>query len=234
VMFDPTTANVSYDRQRGEPRNVKRQAGNTGDCIDCGICVQVCPTGIDIRDGLQYQCINCGLCIDACDQVMDKIGAPSGLIRFASERELAGQPKPKGLRSRPRVAAYAGMLLIFAGLGAWTVSQRSLLLVDVLRDRGALLRETPDGRIENAYTLKLMNLDDAPRQYTVAVNGLPGLEIVGVKEFLAEPGSIRPVSITVSAPGDGMHSGIQPIHFDIVGKHDAATRVQEKSSFVLP
>ena len=234
VMFDPTTANVSYDRQRGEPRNVKRQAGNTGDCIDCGICVQVCPTGIDIRDGLQYQCINCGLCIDACDQVMEKIGAPSGLIRFASERELAGQPKPKGLRSRPRVAVYAGMLLIFAGLGAWTVSQRSLLLVDVLRDRGALLRETPDGRIENAYTLKLMNLDDAPRQYTVAVNGLPGLKIVGAKEFSAEPGSIHPVSITVSAPGDGDLSGIQPIHFDIVGKHDPATRVQEKSSFVLP
>ena len=234
VMFDPTTANVSYDRQRGEPRNVKHQAGATGDCIDCGICVQVCPTGIDIRDGLQYQCINCGLCIDACDQVMDKIGAPVGLIRFASERELAGQPKPKGLRSRPRVALYASLLLIVSGLGVWTVSQRSPLLVDVLRDRGALLRETSEGRIENAYTLKLMNLDDVSRQFKVAVNGLPGLEIVGVDEFSAEPGSIHPVSITVSAPGDSEQSGIQPIHFEIVAKHDPAIRVQEKSSFVLP
>ena len=234
VMFDPTTANVSYDRQRGEPRNVKHQAGNTGDCIDCGICVQVCPTGIDIRDGLQYQCINCGLCIDACDQVMDKIGAPVGLIRFASERELAGEPKPKGLRSRPRVALYASLLLIVSGLGVWTVSQRSPLLVDVLRDRGALLRETSEGRIENAYTLKLMNLDDVSRQFKVAVNGLPGLEIVGVDEFLAEPGSIRPVSITVSAPGDSEQSGIQPIHFEIVAKHDPAISVREKSSFALP
>ena len=234
VMFDPTTANVSYDRQRGEPRNVKHQAGATGDCIDCGICVQVCPTGIDIRDGLQYQCINCGLCIDACDQVMDKIGAPVGLIRFASERELAGQPKPKGLRSRPRVALYASLLLMVSGLGVWTVSQRSPLLVDVLRDRGALLRETSEGRIENAYTLKLMNLDDVSRQFKVAVNGLPGLEIVGVDEFSAEPGSIHPVSITVSAPGDSEQSGIQPIHFEIVAKHDPAIRVQEKSSFVLP
>ena len=234
VMFDPTTANVSYDRQRGEPRNVKHQAGATGDCIDCGICVQVCPTGIDIRDGLQYQCINCGLCIDACDQVMDKIGAPVGLIRFASERELAGQPRPKGLRSRPRVALYASLLLTVSGLGVWTVSQRSPLLVDVLRDRGALLRETSEGRIENAYTLKLMNLDDVSRQFKVAVNGLPGLEIVGVDEFSAEPGSIHPVSITVSAPGDSEQSGIQPIHFEIVAKHDPAIRVQEKSSFVLP
>lgn len=234
VMFDPTTANVSYDRQRGEPRNVKHQAGATGDCIDCGICVQVCPTGIDIRDGLQYQCINCGLCIDACDQVMDKIGAPVGLIRFASERELAGQPRPKGLRSRPRVALYASLLLTVSGLGVWTVSQRSPLLVDVLRDRGALLRETSEGRIENAYTLKLMNLDDVSRKFKVAVNGLPGLEIVGVDEFSAEPGSIHPVSITVSAPGDSEQSGIQPIHFEIVAKHDPAIRVQEKSSFVLP
>ncbi len=234
VMFDPTTANVSYDRQRGEPRNVKHQAGATGDCIDCGICVQVCPTGIDIRDGLQYQCINCGLCIDACDQVMDKIGAPVGLIRFASERELAGEPKPKGLRSRPRVALYASLLLTVSGLGVWTVSQRSPLLVDVLRDRGALLRETSEGRIENAYTLKLMNLDDVSRKFKVAVNGLPGLEIVGVDEFSAEPGSIHPVSITVSAPGDSEQSGIQPIHFEIVAKHDPAIRVQEKSSFVLP
>ena len=234
VMFDPTTANVSYDRQRGEPRNVRRQTGNTGDCIDCGICVQVCPTGIDIRDGLQLACINCGLCIDACDQVMLKIGAPTGLIRFASEQELLGQPKPQGLLGRPRVLVYAAILVIFACFTVLTVEQRSLLLVDVLRDRGALLRETSEGRIENAYTLKLMNLDDTPRQYTVSVSGLPGLEIVGEREFSAEPGSIQPLMITVSAPGEGMPSGIQPIHFEIAAKHDAATRVQEKSSFVLP
>ncbi|MBP6189275.1 MAG: cytochrome c oxidase accessory protein CcoG [Azonexus sp.] len=234
VMFDPTTANVSYDRQRGEPRNVSRQPGNTGDCIDCGICVQVCPTGIDIRDGLQLPCINCGLCIDACDQVMIKVGAPTGLIRFASENELAGQPKPSGLKSRPRVAVYAALLLIFAGFFGLTVGQRSLLLVDVLRDRGALLRETSDGRIENAYTLKLMNLDDVRHDYRISVSGLPGLEIVGPREFSVEPGSIRPLAITVSAPGENMPSGILPIQFEISAEHDTTTRVEEKSSFALP
>ncbi|MFZ2267309.1 MAG: cytochrome c oxidase accessory protein CcoG [Azonexus sp.] len=234
VMFDPQTANVAYDRQRGEPRNIRQPATNSGACIDCGICVQVCPTGIDIRDGLQYQCINCGLCIDACDQVMDKLGAPRGLIRFASENALAGRPKAPGWRARPRLAAYAGMLLLISGLGAWMVSQRSLLLVDVLRDRGALLRESAEGRIENAYTLKLMNLDDAPRRYRIAVSGLTDLEIVGEREFPVEAGTIRPVALTVSSPADGPASGIQPIHFEIVASHDAATRITEKSSFVLP
>jgi len=234
VMFDPATANVAYDHQRGEPRNVRHQSANSGACIDCGICVQVCPTGIDIRDGLQYQCINCGLCIDACDQVMDKLDAPRGLIRFASENELAGRAKAPGWRARSRLTAYAGIVLLVTGLGAWTLSQRSLLLVDVLRDRGALLRETAEGRIENAYTLKLMNLDDAPHRYRVAVSGLSNLEIVGEREFPVEPGNIRPVALTVSAPANGMPSGIQPIHFEIVSSHDPDTRIAEKSSFVLP
>ncbi len=231
VMFDPATANVSYDARRGEPR---RPAGGGGDCIDCGICVQVCPTGIDIRDGLQYQCINCGLCIDACDQVMDKINAPRGLIRFAAENALAGRAKMPQLRGRPRVWAYFALLLVFACLTVSTVNSRSLLLVDVLRDRGALWRESAEGRIENAYTLKLMNLDDTPRHYRISVHGLPGLLIVGDSEFAAEPGTIRPVSLTLSAPGNNAASGIQPIEFDIVALDEAATGVRERSSFALP
>lgn len=234
VMFDHTTQTVSYDALRGEPRNVGRQAENKGDCIDCGICVQVCPTGIDIRDGLQYQCINCGLCIDACDEVMVKTGAPTGLIRFASEQELAGQPKARGLSVRPRIVIYAALLLAFSFMGAWRLSQRSLLLVDVLRDRGALLRETSEGRIENAYTLKLMNLAEVQRDFTVEVSGLPGLAIVGQHEFSADSGSIRPVSLTVSSPGNGTYSGIQPINFRITSRQDPTTSVIEKSSFVLP
>ncbi len=234
VMFDPTTKNVTYDTHRGEPRNVRRQMGNTGDCIDCGICVQVCPTGIDIRDGLQYQCINCGLCIDACDQVMTKIGAPTGLIRFMSEKEVAGDTQPKGLIGRPRVAIYASLLLVFSLLAAWTLADRSLLLVDVLRDRGALLRETAEGTIENAYTLKLMNLDETARSFSIEVTGLPSIEIVGEHEFSVDAGSIRALSLTVAMPSDTAASGIQPIHFRISAKHDPATSVMEKSSFVLP
>jgi cytochrome c oxidase accessory protein FixG len=234
VMFDPATSNVSYDRQRGEPREGGRQSAKAGDCIDCGICVQVCPTGIDIRDGLQYPCINCGLCIDACDEVMVRIGAPTGLIRFASEEEMAGTMTPKGKLGRPRVAIYAAMLLSFSLLGAWTLSQRTLLLVDVLRDRGAMLRETAEGQIENAYTLKLMNLADGERDFTVEVSGLPGIAIVGQREFSAEAGSIRPVSLTVSVPAESAHSGIQPIRFRVFANQDTTTQVVEKSSFALP
>ncbi len=232
VMFDPATRNVAYDRQRGEPRG-SRGAGH-GDCIDCGICVEVCPTGIDIRDGLQYQCINCGLCIDACDRVMDRIGAPRGLIRFASENELNGRSTASGWRQRPRLAVYAGVLVAVAGLAAWTLAERSLLRVDVLRDRGALARETADGRIENAYTLKLVNIADRPRRFTVAVAGPLPLEIVGASEFAVGAGSLVPVAVTVAAPAGEQRAGIVPIRFAVSAVDDPALRVDEASSFALP
>lgn len=236
VMIDPETANVSYDAKRGEPRGALRQAGavNKGDCIDCGICVQVCPTGIDIRDGLQYQCINCGLCIDGCDEVMDKIGAPRGLIRFASERELAGQPKAAAVWSRPRTLVYVGLLLVFTALGAWTLNERVLLRVEVHRDRGALVRETTEGRIENSYTLKLINMEEAARQFRIGVSGLPGLRIEGATEFAVEPGRVHTVTLTLSSPLEGMPSGVQPIAFETVALHDPSLAVREKSTFILP
>jgi len=229
VMFDPTTRSVAYDTTRGEPRRAKGGAG-AGDCVDCGICVQVCPTGIDIRDGLQYQCINCGLCADACDTVMGRIGKPAGLIRFASELELAGKPSS----ARPRLAVYGGLLAVFIGLGAWTLADRSLLLVDVLRDRGSLAREAADGRIENAYTLKIMNLAEAPRDFRVAVRGIAGAEIVGPARFAGVPGGIRTVQLTVAVPAGEGGATVRPIAFEIAAEQDAATRVVEKSTFVLP
>ncbi|MBS0349245.1 MAG: cytochrome c oxidase accessory protein CcoG [Proteobacteria bacterium] len=243
VMFDSTTRTVSYDVARGEPRKgaaALKAAGQgaaqgasqgKGDCIDCGICVQVCPTGIDIRDGLQYQCINCGLCVDACDDVMTKVAKPVGLIRFASEQELAGQPTRSG---RPRLAVYGGLIGVFVALGAWTLSERSLLLVDVLRDRGSLSRETADGLIENAYTLKLMNLAEEDRDFDVAVSGLPGIQLVGTSHFSGEAGGIREVHVTVAAPPDAAKSGASPIAFLIKARQDPDTQVSEKSTFVLP
>ena len=227
VMFDSTTRTVSYDVARGEPR--KGQGG--GDCIDCGICVQVCPVGIDIRDGLQYPCINCGLCVDACDEVMTRIAKPVGLIRFASEQELAGAPRPS---ARPRLAVYAGLIAVFVALGAWTMTQRSLLRVDVLRDRGSLSRETADGRIENAYTLKLINMAEDARDFEVAVSGLPGIELLGAQRFAGDAGSIREVRVTVVAPPDAAKSGASPIAFSVQAAGDPASRVTEKSTFVLP
>ena len=243
VMFDSTTRSVSYDVARGEPRKgaaVAKAAGQgagqgaiqgKGDCIDCGLCVQVCPTGIDIRDGLQYQCINCGLCVDACDEVMAKVAKPIGLIRFASEQELAGQPTRSG---RPRLAVYAGLIGVFVALGAWTLSERSLLLVDVLRDRGSLSRETADGLIENAYTLKLMNLAEEARDFDVTVSGLPGIQLVGATHFTGEAGGIREVHVTVAAPPDAAKPGASPIAFLIKARQDPDTQVSEKSTFVLP
>jgi cytochrome c oxidase accessory protein FixG len=239
VMIDGTTASVSYDHRRGEPRGALKRGGGAGDCIDCGICVQVCPTGIDIRDGLQYQCINCGLCIDGCNQVMDKIGAPRGLIRFASEDELAGIPQAHrgGKRSwvpTPRVLTYASLLLLFSGLSVWTLSERSTLRVDVLRDRGALSRETAEGRIENDYTLKLINMEEARRQFRVAVSGLPDLRIEGDREFFVEPGSMLTASVVVSSPAPDGRGGSRPIEFHAEAVNDADTAVREKSSFILP
>jgi cytochrome c oxidase accessory protein FixG len=230
VMFDRNTRTVSYDVARGEPRGKGGQGRGAGDCIDCGLCVQVCPTGIDIRDGLQYQCINCGLCADACDEVMAKVAKPAGLIRFASELDLAGAARANG---RPRLAVYGGLMAAFVALGGWTLSQRSLLLVDVLRDRGSLARETAEGHIENAYTLKLMNLAEVPRDFEVAVRGLPGIGIVGARQFASEAGSVRAVQVTVSAPADGT-PGIRPIAFQIKAKQDPATHVVEQSTFILP
>lgn len=229
VMYDPATRSVSYDAARGEPRGRHAPGQKGGDCVDCGICVEVCPTGIDIRQGLQYQCINCGLCIDACDGVMARIGKPAGLIRIASPLELAGRSAPG---HRPRLAVYGGLILLFLGLGTWTALERPDLRVDVLRDRGALSRETPEGRIENAYTLRLANLAERPRQLEVSVEGLPGLSLVGEKRFATAPGSVRTVQITVSAPAEAAPNGSRPIVFQIRPQDGGQAPVREKSTFV--
>lgn len=225
VMFDPATRSVSYDLPRGEPR---RATGNTlaGDCIDCGICVQVCPTGIDIRHGQQYECINCGLCIDACDQVMTRIGSPTGLIRFAPE-----QTAPAPWHRRPRVLTYALLLLAFAALGVWTLSQRSLLRVDILRDRNVLVRETADGRIENAYQLQVMNLSEAAQHYQVSLDGDSPLEIVGERSITVDAGSILPLQLTLSAGAEALPPGSHPVVFHVVS---GTMQARESSTFRMP
>jgi polyferredoxin len=174
------------------------------------------------------------LCIDACDQVMNKLGVPGGLVRFMTEKELAGEVQPKAVVGRPRIVVYASLLLLFSFMGAWALAERSLLLVDVLRDRGALYRETGEGNIENAYTLKLMNLDDTPRRFSIGVDGLSGIAIVGNREFTVDAGTIRPLPITVTMPGNSSARGIQPIQFRIAADDDPSIAIEEKSSFVLP
>lgn len=224
VMFDPATRSVSYDRERGEPR--RAGSDKSGDCIDCGICVQVCPTGIDIRDGLQYECINCGLCIDACDQVMTRTGRPIGLIRFATEAKTA----VSWLR-RPRVVSYALLLLVFVTLGAWMLSQRSLLRVDILRDRNVLFRETTDGRIENTYQLQVMNLTETAQRYEVRLDGDSPFELVGRPAIEVEAGSLAPLPVTLSADAAALPRGSHPVAFHVFSG-DIQTR--ESSTFQMP
>jgi cytochrome c oxidase accessory protein FixG len=167
AMFDKDTLIISYDDERGEPRggrrkSVDKQEAGLGDCINCTLCVQVCPTGIDIRDGLQYECIACAACIDVCDQVMDKMGYPRGLVRYTTEHSL----KHKTAHViRPRIVVYGLLLLVIISGTLYGMTHRVPLRADLIRDRNALYRELPGDVIENVYTLKITNMDDAPHRY---------------------------------------------------------------------
>ncbi len=180
AMFDRDTLVISYDEARGEPRGARRKSidhrsAGLGDCIDCTICVQVCPTGIDIRDGLQYQCIACAACVDACDQVMERMNYPKGLIRYTTENAVAGEPVQM---FRPRVLIYALILLALAVAMGVSLALRTPLALDVIRDRNALYRETPQGLVENVYTLKIINMDDAPHEFRLSASGIEGVELL--------------------------------------------------------
>ena len=184
VMFDSNTLTVTYDPTRGEPRGARsrstdRHAAGLGDCVDCRICVQVCPTDIDIRNGLQYECIGCAACIDGCDQVMDKMGYPRGLIRYTTENVINGQYPDSSILAhvlRPRTVVYSVVLLaIVATLGV-ALLNRVPLRVDAIRDR-ITARETAEGYIENVYRLQIINMENQPHRYAISVSGLPGIKL---------------------------------------------------------
>ena len=184
VMFDSNTLTVTYDPNRGEPRgarsrSVDRHAAGLGDCVDCRICVQVCPTDIDIRNGLQYECIGCAACIDGCDQVMAKMGYPRGLIRYTTENVINGQYPDSSILAhvlRPRTVVYSVVLLaIVATLGV-ALLNRVPLRVDAIRDR-ITARETAEGYIENVYRLQIINMENQPHRYAISVSGLPGIKL---------------------------------------------------------
>src|SRR5690606_20410713 len=165
VMVDDDTYVVTYDFERGEPRGgrsrrIDHKEAGMGDCVDCSLCVQVCPTGIDIRDGLQYMCIGCGACVDACDQVMEKMDYPKGLIRYTSGRAITEgltQPQVRKRLFRPRVLAYMAILTLISIAFVISLVTRTTLRVDVIRDRGVLGREVAGGMIENVYRLQIIN-----------------------------------------------------------------------------
>ncbi len=244
AMFDQDTLIVTYDGARGEPRahlsrkgnrREDRRARGEGDCIDCGLCVQVCPTGIDIRHGLQYECIGCAACIDACNYVMDRAGLPRHLIRYTTTHALSGgltraQTWKRVLR--PRVLVYAGVLLAIIAALVVALVVRVPLKVDVIRDRGALAREVDDGRIENVYRLQVMNTTETPQTYEIKVGGLPGLAVASDKEFEVAPATTASVVLRLRAPGDNVTPGSHKISIEVRSEvqHDIAVR--ENTTFL--
>ena len=211
VMFDQDTMVITYDAGRGEPRGsrsrkVDIKSAGLGHCVDCGICVQVCPTGIDIRKGLQYECIGCAACIDGCDQVMDKMGYPKGLIRYTTENALARGYDSKAMWRRVfrfRTLLYTALLLVITTAAGVSLYLRNPLKVNVMRDRGALAREAQPGIVENVYRLQVMNTDATARAYTVTATGMKGLKVIGVDGPLALAAeSSQMVPLSVQAPAD--------------------------------
>lgn len=240
VMFDPDTLVITYDPERGEPRGARKKGASgeqLGDCVDCGLCVAVCPTGIDIRNGIQYECIGCGACIDACEPVMDKIGKPRGLIRYTTENALAQHFTKKDVLShlaRPRIVLYSAVLVLICLATAWSMATRVPLMVDVIRDRSTLSREADDGSIENVYNLKLMNTTESAQRYRFTVDGLAGIRLSEEAPIEVRSAENHEVTVVVQVPPESGKSGANPIYFNIQAESDAKIAVREKATFLKP
>ena len=241
AMFDKDTLIVTYDAERGEnrgPRSKKAdpKALGLGDCVDCSLCVQVCPTGIDIRKGLQYECIGCGACADVCDTVMDKMGYARGLVRYSTEHAVKEHwSRGQILRHvlRPRVMIYSGILaLIVLGM-AVSLYLRTPFKVDVVRDRGSLARIAEGGNIENVYRLQIMNASESTQRFRIAATGLPGLKVASDEEVSIESTQSRWVPVRLQVPYGSSEGGSHPIEFAI-DDLDSAEQVKEKAVFLVP
>jgi cytochrome c oxidase accessory protein FixG len=235
AMFDQDTLIISYDTERGEPRggrrkSVDRAAAGLGDCINCTLCVQVCPTGIDIRDGLQYECIACAACVDVCDQVMDKMEYPRGLIRYTTENALKHGDTHI---FRPRVLVYGLLLLaIFTGT-VWSMTTRVPLRADLIRDRNALYRELPGGVVENVYTLKITNMDARGHRYVMAVlnNDQVEIDLGRPLELAAE--EVAGISVRLRLP-QSAGQGVQTLDIELQASDDPSIRKVIKAKALMP
>jgi len=237
AMFDRDTLIISYDRERGEPRGsrgrvVDPKTQNLGHCIDCTLCVQVCPTGIDIRNGLQYQCIACAACVDVCDSVMEKMKYPKGLIRYTRENALEGKPWHL---VRPRVLIYGSLLLAIAVALVISVLLRVPLDIDVVRDRNTLYRETGEGLVENVYTLRVLNMDHATHRYRLSASGLEGLHLDGAEAGITvESGQVRELAVRLQVDPVVLKERSSRVSFRVEAEDNANLVATEEARFLGP
>lgn len=215
VLLDKNSMVVAYDYVRGEPRGkIKKHetAPSTGDCIDCAACVRVCPTGIDIRNGTQLECVNCTACIDACDEIMESVKRPTGLIRIASENNIAASEKPK---FTTRIKAYSVVLLLLVTALGFMLVSRDDVDVTILRTSGSVYQTLPDGRIGNVYNAKLANKTHKDIPLELKLEGLKGeIEVVG-KEIIAPKEDYKTVTFILKVEAKEINQRKTPILFGV-------------------
>ncbi|MFA0439648.1 cytochrome c oxidase accessory protein CcoG [Vibrio sp. 10N.286.49.C2] len=230
AMFDKDTFIVGYDSKRGEQRGPRSRKADPkalglGDCIDCDLCVQVCPTGIDIRDGLQYECINCGACIDACDKTMDRMGYEKGLINYTTEHRLSGQHTKV---MRPKLLGYGAILLVMIGLFFAQISAVEPVGLSVIKDRSALSRINSDGLVENTYTLKVINKTQQEQKYTLTVAGLDSATWYGKQTVIVDPGEVLSLPMSLGVDPDQLDSPVVTIQFILSDSNDFSVEVESR------
>ncbi|MDT8990259.1 cytochrome c oxidase accessory protein CcoG [Curvibacter sp. APW13] len=241
AMFDRDTLIVTYDQERGEPRGARSKKADPaklelGDCVDCTLCVQVCPTGIDIRNGLQYQCIGCGACIDVCDTVMDKVGYSKGLIRYSTENAIEHHWSSREVLAhvmRPRVLVYSGIILAITLAMLLSLSLRTPFKVDVVRDRGVMARIAEGGLYENVYRIQIMNASEKTQHYTLTASGIPGLRVNPATPIEVKPAESRWVVVQLQASPDATPPGTTKVVID-VALDGTEHKVTEKTVFMAP
>ncbi len=235
AMFDNDTLVIAYDSQRGEPRGARKRSENPeekglGACIDCTLCVQVCPTGIDIRNGLQYECIACAACVDVCDQVMERMGYELGLIKYTTEN--SAEDKPSRL-FRPRMVIYAVLLAAIIGGWIYGLASRTPVRAELVRDRNALYRELTDGRIENVYTLAMVNMDREAHEFDLQISELETVEFDLNKRFYMPAESSVKFVLRVRAQRSAGEGG-RTINLIITAKDNESIKVLSQARFFLP
>jgi cytochrome c oxidase accessory protein FixG len=232
VLLDKNSIVVAYDHVRGEPRTkpLKKASSYAGDCIDCHECVRVCPTGIDIRNGTQLECVNCTACIDACDHIMDSVHKPKGLIRYASEHSIV---TGKGLRINWRMVAYSIVLLLLVGLESFLLITRSDLHLHIVRAKGTLFYNEPNGNVSNLYNVKIINKTHADLPVEFKLSDVPGeIRMVGNTNLVVKKDSLLDTQIFVVIPGDVIEEQKTKIHIDVVSS--GKTLGHEKTVFLGP